>query len=245
MLSFLPAARLQEFDNYGQILVGGKIYTYMLGTTTPKAAYKDVNGNAAHENPIILDSVGSEEIYLNGSYTLWIYDANGVQVGPPVDILGGINDFITTSASGPYTTNAVVSVNNYDAVRALSTSYAWVFVQGRNYNADGGEGLFFLDLIETAPDDDGTILTPNVTGRYVRYNYNTIDPRWFGLHYESILDQSQYLSASEVACIRDGKPIEIVGETYINQNFTTRDLTEWIFSDTASFRSALGVDFIF
>lgn len=48
----------QIFDNNGNPLAGGKIYTYLAGTTTPIAVYTTEAANVAHTNPIILDSAG-------------------------------------------------------------------------------------------------------------------------------------------------------------------------------------------
>jgi len=48
----------QFFDNNGQPLNGGLIYTYQAGSTTPLASYTNINGNVANTNPIVLDSSG-------------------------------------------------------------------------------------------------------------------------------------------------------------------------------------------
>jgi len=48
----------QFFDNNGNPLSGGKIYTYEAGTTTPLASYTSSTGVTAHTNPIVLDSGG-------------------------------------------------------------------------------------------------------------------------------------------------------------------------------------------
>lgn len=57
-LSSLAGAAAQFFDDNGNVLVGGKIYTYQAGTTTPEATYTDSDGAAQHTNPIILDAAG-------------------------------------------------------------------------------------------------------------------------------------------------------------------------------------------
>lgn len=48
----------QFFDNSGNPLTGGKIFSYEAGTTTPLATYTSSSGNTAHTNPIILDAAG-------------------------------------------------------------------------------------------------------------------------------------------------------------------------------------------
>lgn len=57
-LSFIGGAGWQFFDNSGNLLSGGKIYTYAAGTTTPLTTYTDRTGATPNSNPIILDSAG-------------------------------------------------------------------------------------------------------------------------------------------------------------------------------------------
>lgn len=57
-LSPLGGSGWQFFDNSGNVLTGGKLYTYAAGTTTPLTTYTSVAGNIAHTNPIILDASG-------------------------------------------------------------------------------------------------------------------------------------------------------------------------------------------
>ena len=245
MLSFLSTARLQEFGNDGRLLNGGKIYSYALGTTTPKATYQDINGEAANTNPVILDSVGSASIYLNGSYTFWLFDENDVQLGSPVDILGGLNDYITSGGSGQFADNIAISIDNYDSVRSLSNPYSFIFVQGRETQADGGQGIFYLDQSSSESDDDGVTLAPDTTGRYIRLAVTEIDPRWFGAVYGSASEQVAYLEKSETASIRYSAPVKINGSLYINQNHSVAQYAEYIFTDDSKLVSTLSVDFTF
>ena len=70
-LSIFGGVGAQFFDNNGNPLSGGKIYTYEAGTTTPLATYTSSTGVTAHTNPIILDSGGrvpGGEIWLNYAY---------------------------------------------------------------------------------------------------------------------------------------------------------------------------------
>ena len=57
-LSIFGGVGAQFFDNSGNVLSGGKIYTYEAGTTTPLATYTSSTGNTAHTNPIVLDAAG-------------------------------------------------------------------------------------------------------------------------------------------------------------------------------------------
>lgn len=57
-LSIFAGVGAQLFDNNGDLLSGGKLYTYQAGTTTPLAAYTSSNGVTPHSNPIVLDAAG-------------------------------------------------------------------------------------------------------------------------------------------------------------------------------------------
>lgn len=57
-LSAFAGVGAQFFDNNGTPLVGGKLYSYEAGTTTPLATYTTSDGTVANANPIILDAGG-------------------------------------------------------------------------------------------------------------------------------------------------------------------------------------------
>jgi parallel beta-helix repeat protein len=104
-LSPVGGAAAQFFDNNGNPLTGGKLFTYAAGTTTPAATYTSSSGNVAHTNPIILDSAGrvpSGEIWIsNGvTYKFVIRDANDVLIGTYDNIPPGVSG---TSADVTYT----------------------------------------------------------------------------------------------------------------------------------------------
>ena len=60
-----PVAKQQFFDANGNPLVGGKLYIYEAGTTTPATTWTDKLQTAANANPIILDSRGECVIWLD------------------------------------------------------------------------------------------------------------------------------------------------------------------------------------
>lgn len=95
-LSPVFGAGAQFFDNSGRVLSGGKIYTYIAGTTTPAATYIDSSQGVVNSNPIILDSSGRapQEVWLAGSssYKFVVTDSTGVQVGSTYDNISGVND---------------------------------------------------------------------------------------------------------------------------------------------------------
>jgi hypothetical protein len=80
-------------DDSGEPLAGGKIYTYLAGTTTAKAIYQDSEQAAAHTNPAILDSRGVLAAYGTGSYKFVIKDADDATQYTVDNISFGGTDF--------------------------------------------------------------------------------------------------------------------------------------------------------
>ena len=101
-----PKAQFLMLD--GTPLVGGKVYSYAAGTTTPLATFTDSTGATPNENPVILDSRGEANIWLgSASYKFRLTDENDVDiwtvdnVAPP-----------TTAVSPVLTGNVTISTES-------------------------------------------------------------------------------------------------------------------------------------
>jgi hypothetical protein len=72
-----PPPKTQFLDASGAPLVGGKVYTYAAGTTTPQATYTTSAGTVPNANPVILNARGEADIwYDNGvSYKVVLRDS--------------------------------------------------------------------------------------------------------------------------------------------------------------------------
>ena len=129
----------QFFDNNGNPLSGGKIFTYAAGTTTNQATYTSATGVTAHTNPIILDAAGrvpGGEIWLTDglSYKFVIKTNLDVLIGT-FDNIAGINsnfvnytiqEEIQTATAGQ--TVFTLTTMSY----AAGTNSLTVFVDGVN-----------------------------------------------------------------------------------------------------------------
>lgn len=85
-LSPLGGAGWQFFDNQGRVLQGGKLFTYLAGSTTPTPTWIDYLLAVANANPVILNSAGRppNEIWLNtevSGYKFVLTDANNNILG--------------------------------------------------------------------------------------------------------------------------------------------------------------------
>ena len=126
-LSSLAGAGAQFLDNNGDILSGGKIYTYAAGTTTPATTYTSFSGVSQNSFPIILDSAGrpAEEIWLDQAqtYRFDVADANDVLIRS-YDNIPGINDFATGDIPWANITGKPTTVAGYGITNALTTTVA-------------------------------------------------------------------------------------------------------------------------
>ena len=79
--SLTPIPKTQFFDANGNPLVGGKLYTYAAGTTTPLATYTDFGGGTPNANPIILDARGEGNVWLgSSSYYMELRDSTNALI---------------------------------------------------------------------------------------------------------------------------------------------------------------------
>jgi hypothetical protein len=106
-LSAVP--KLQFFDNNGNPLVGGKLYTYAAGTTTPLATYTDASAGTPNTNPIILDSRGEANVWLLATtYKFLLTDSTDATIWTVDNISNSLSLSQILAASGsaaspPYT----------------------------------------------------------------------------------------------------------------------------------------------
>jgi hypothetical protein len=160
-LSPLAGAAAQFFDNNGDPLSGGKLFTYNAGTTTPRTTYTSSDGGTAHTNPIILDAAGrvsGGEIWLtNGvSYKFTVTTSTNV-------LIGTYDNIVSTSTidnNAPF-----VAVSNYGEINTASLLAAlaandYVFVNSGTYlgpiNISASNKTLMMD-------DNVTFFLPNGT----------------------------------------------------------------------------------
>jgi hypothetical protein len=75
-----PVFKQRYFSASGLPLAGGKIYTYIAGTTTLQTTYTDATEASANTNPIILDADGECDLWLgSSSYKIKLTDSADVE----------------------------------------------------------------------------------------------------------------------------------------------------------------------
>jgi len=185
-LSPVAGAAAQFFDNSGNVLTGGKLYTYSAGTTTPAVTYTSLSGITAQPNPIILNAAGrvpdSGEIWLTDSisYKFVLKDTNDVLIAT-WDNLNGINSNFV-NFTGEEETQIAIQGQTVFTLNTLSyqpgTNTLLVFVNGSkqiavdNYVETSSTSITFLDGLNVndvvnfctaTPVNTFTFVAPNAT----------------------------------------------------------------------------------
>ena len=111
MTVLTPVAKMQFFDVTGAPLVGGLLYTYSAGTTTPQVTYTDSTGAQANTNPVVLNARGEADIWLGAATykfrlcaadntELWTVDNISAPTSALSPVLSG-NVTIDSNSPGP------------------------------------------------------------------------------------------------------------------------------------------------
>jgi hypothetical protein len=145
-LSPVGGVAAQFFTNTGAVLTGGKLFTYLAGTTTPAASYTSSNGSTAWTNPIVLDAAGrvpgSGEIWITDGllYKFLLKDANDVLIATYDNISGINSNFIAfVNQQEIVTATAGQTVFNLGISYQPGTNSLSVFVDGVNQYGPGAQ----------------------------------------------------------------------------------------------------------
>ncbi len=140
----------QFFDNNGQPLSGGKIYTYAAGTTTPQATYTSATGVTPHANPIVLDSAGR----VPGG-EIWLTDSL-------------IYKFVIE-------TSTAVLIGTYDNITGVNSNFVNYTVQEEVITATAGQTVFNLTTINYTPGTNSLSVYIDGVNQYVGDSYLETD----------------------------------------------------------------------
>jgi hypothetical protein len=149
-LSPVGGAAVQFFDNSGNVLTGGKLYTYLAGTTTPSPTYTSATGVTFHSNPIILDAAGrvpaGGEIWLtdNVQYKFVLKDANDVLIGTYDNIIGINSNFVNYNVQ-----KQIFNATQSQTVFTLTTITYTPGTNTLNVYVNGSKQVLSTNYVET------------------------------------------------------------------------------------------------
>ena len=117
----MPNGKQSYYTAAGAPLVGGRLYTYDAGTSTPRTTWADAAGITPNANPIVLDSRGEAVVFFSGAYKLELRTAADAVIWT-VDNVVAVDTTITT-ADGRTTLPSATTVDlGATTVRAVDIS---------------------------------------------------------------------------------------------------------------------------
>jgi len=148
-LSSYGGVGAQFLDNAGNVLSGGKIFTYAAGTTTNQETYTSSAGNVFHSNPIILDASGR----VPGG-EIWLLD--------------------TVTYKFVLKTSTDVLIATYDNIPGINSNFLNFIVSEEIQVATAGQTVFNLSLISYSPNTNNLQVFVDGINQYdgTTYNYN-------------------------------------------------------------------------
>lgn len=184
MASLSPSPKFKAFYPGTNLpLVGGKLYTYLAGTTTLQATALDAAGTS-NTNPVILDS--------NGECNLWLNDISYKYVlkDPAESTIWTVDNIV----SGAATANAAIAALYASTFSSLATTTAAVdqIITIRRHTSGTVGGGQFIGVPSTglAPDG-GTISISATAGIYwQRINYSFLLVQFWGVMGNGIADDT-------------------------------------------------------
>lgn len=131
-----PVPVLKFFDNNGNPLAFGKVFTYQAGTVTPAPTYTDASLGTPNSNPILLNFRGECEIWIptNTAYKFDIQDSNGFSLpGSPID---QIQDVIYTPTQAAIALLLNPQTPAEIAAGVMPTNFLYTELDPRRYGVD-------------------------------------------------------------------------------------------------------------
>lgn len=159
----------QFFDNNGNPLAGGQIFTYTAGSSTKTTTYSDSAGTVPNANPIVLDANGrlTAEVWLTAGVSYKIVLTSSTDTDPPAsalqtwDNVSGINDSTVTLdqwVAGPAPT--YVSATSFTLVGDQTST----FQVGRRLKTTNTSGTIYSTIVSSAYTTLTTVTVVNDSG---------------------------------------------------------------------------------
>lgn len=162
-LSPLAGAGAQFFDNQGNVLAGGLLYTYLSGSTTNQATWTDSTQSVSNANPIVLDSAGrpTAEVWLteNALYKFVLKTSAGTTLGTWDGIMGIAS--ARSSTISEWTESGLTPTYISTSSFRVPGDYTTTFTANRRVRYTIASGTFYGYV--TTSTYDGTNTTVNIT----------------------------------------------------------------------------------
>lgn len=131
-----PVAKLQFTDDSGAFLAGGKLFTYVGGTTNTKATtYQDAAMATPNTNPIILDTEGRCTVFLPPGQFFKFVLSPSTDTDPPSNPIWTVDNLGVAANGIPYAVDtgaANAMVATYVGIPSIATAGTTVVIDPGN-----------------------------------------------------------------------------------------------------------------
>jgi hypothetical protein len=196
-----PSFVFKAFDNNGNPLANGQLFSYAAGTSTPQATYVDSSQTTQNTNPVILNARGEANVWLDPTlgYKVTLKDSFGNQIW-------SIDNIPANSAP---TTSIIPSQDNIFTLGNSSFSWANVYL-GQNHapvldTVSGNIGYYALTNSESSAS-----VTPT------NFSYPPLNIKRYGAVGDGVADDGPAIrTAWKVAKQQGGTIVLPDGLTYL------------------------------
>lgn len=231
-----PVGKFRGWDNNGNPLVGGQLFTYQAGTTTPIATYTDNTAITPNANPVILNFRGEADIWLkpNIAYKFVLQDSLGNVIWTIDQI---VNSQLITLYGGVDTGTTNAYILNFTANFTAYTDGIIIYWVPANTNTGPStinvNGLGVVNIL----NQSGLALT---AGQIVANGITAIFYKG-GNFYLTSSTGSIPQSGSFTAVVTGGSNPNLTCQYTINGNFVSINLPYCAFTSTAATFSFTGL----
>lgn len=152
MAKLLPQLRVRYFGQNGDPLVGGLLYSYIAGTSTPLTTYTSSAGDTPNTNPVVLDANGEADVYIgNRQYKFTLADSLDV-VQWTVDDIDGTETVVNSTS--PWAEHSVTDGQSAADLTGETVDFA-------NYS----QAIYDVEIVRgTTVFSTGSMAIQNVNG---------------------------------------------------------------------------------
>lgn len=187
-----PTPVFKGWDNNGLPLVGGKLFTYIAGTTTKQATYTDYTQATPNTNPIILNARGECALWLDPTKSYKLVLSPSTDTDPPTNPLPGwtvdqVNGSLSPSASIIPSVDNVYNLGSSTNRWANAYIYQQLYIGANNYPVYDSVNKIFGYIGQT-----GAELAASVTP--TNYAYAPGDVRRYGAVLDGVTNDATALN---------------------------------------------------
>lgn len=213
----VPEAKIQFLDNSGNVLSGGKLYSYSAGTLTPKSTYTDAGGGTPNANPVVMDSAGRANVWLgSGNYKLILKTSADVTIWTVDNVpgVGYVNGDLTVTGNATIGgTLGVTGATSLTGNLAVNTNKFNVTASSGNTTVAGTLGVTGASTFGSTISSGaitatgGSVINSNSTSNYtfkgIKFSNDTLGG---GIY----LSKSRGVNAGENTIVQNGDELSFI-----------------------------------